>query len=161
MLLQLSLGWFVVICLFSVGAFLFSGLCVIGSSTFAAGIFLKGTSAMLPVMLLGRLLFGSGNGSLTSKDPATSVHCYQSCRSAICILFCMHHIRNEHCCWEKWWKPITVIMELHFLANSSDPFQISGLQDYSFEKFHMMTFNTGTPKLREIPIQCKVLYPIP
>ena len=52
---------------FSVGVFLFSFLCVLGSSTFAAGIFLKGTSYMLPIMLLGRLLFGSGNGSLTSK----------------------------------------------------------------------------------------------
>lgn len=47
------------------GVFLFSFLCVLGSSTFAAGAFLKGTSYMLPVMLLGRLLFGSGNGSLT------------------------------------------------------------------------------------------------
>jgi hypothetical protein len=51
----------------SVGLFLFSFLCVLGSSTFAAGIFFKGTSAMLPVMLIGRLLFGSGNGSLTSN----------------------------------------------------------------------------------------------
>lgn len=47
------------------GVFLFSFLCVLGSCTFAAGAFLKGTSYMLPVMLLGRLLFGSGNGSLT------------------------------------------------------------------------------------------------
>jgi hypothetical protein len=42
-------------------------LCVLGSSTFAASLFLKGTSAMFPLMLLGRLLFGSGNGSLTSE----------------------------------------------------------------------------------------------
>ncbi|CAC5422772.1 unnamed protein product [Mytilus coruscus] len=48
-----------------IGLFLFSFLCVLGSSTFAAGVFFKGTSAMLPVMLIGRLLFGSGNGSLT------------------------------------------------------------------------------------------------
>lgn len=48
-----------------VGVFLFSFLCVLGSSTFAAGAMLKGSSAMLPVMLIGRLLFGSGNGSLT------------------------------------------------------------------------------------------------
>lgn len=47
------------------GVFLFSFLCVLGSCTFAAGAFLKGTSYLLPVMLLGRLLFGSGNGSLT------------------------------------------------------------------------------------------------
>eukprot|EP00918_Siedleckia_nematoides_P078429 GHVU01171612.1.p1 GENE.GHVU01171612.1~~GHVU01171612.1.p1 ORF type:complete len:499 (+),score=35.82 GHVU01171612.1:29-1498(+) len=48
-----------------VGVFLFSGLCVLGSSTFALGIFFKGTSALLPIMLIGRLLFGAGNGSLT------------------------------------------------------------------------------------------------
>ncbi|XP_053394258.1 major facilitator superfamily domain-containing protein 1-like [Mercenaria mercenaria] len=48
-----------------VGLFLFSFLVVLGSSTFAAGAMLKGTKAMLPVMLLGRLLFGSGNGSMT------------------------------------------------------------------------------------------------
>lgn len=48
-----------------IGVFLFSFLCVLGSSTFAVGSMLKGTKYMLPVMLLGRLLFGSGNGSLT------------------------------------------------------------------------------------------------
>ncbi|XP_071952623.1 lysosomal dipeptide transporter MFSD1-like isoform X2 [Antedon mediterranea] len=48
-----------------VGLFLFSGLCLLGSCLFAIGSMLKGTSAMFPVMLLGRLLFGSGNGSLT------------------------------------------------------------------------------------------------
>ncbi|XP_022086175.1 major facilitator superfamily domain-containing protein 1-like isoform X3 [Acanthaster planci] len=47
-----------------VGLFLFSGLCLIGSSTFAGGAMLKGTKAMLPMMLIGRLIFGSGNGSL-------------------------------------------------------------------------------------------------
>jgi len=50
-----------------VGVFLFSLLCLIGSSVFAAGTYLRGTSAMLPILLLGRLLFGSGNGSLTSQ----------------------------------------------------------------------------------------------
>ncbi|XP_060594998.1 major facilitator superfamily domain-containing protein 1-like [Ruditapes philippinarum] len=48
-----------------IGLFLFSFLVVLGSSTFAVGAMLKGTKAMLPVMLLGRLLFGSGNGSMT------------------------------------------------------------------------------------------------
>ncbi|XP_064624959.1 major facilitator superfamily domain-containing protein 1-like [Lineus longissimus] len=47
------------------GVFLFSFLCVLGSSTFALGAYFRGTSALLPVMLIGRLLFGSGNGSLT------------------------------------------------------------------------------------------------
>ncbi|XP_077980947.1 lysosomal dipeptide transporter MFSD1-like isoform X2 [Glandiceps talaboti] len=48
-----------------IGLFLFSGLCLLGSSVFALGAMFKGTSAMLPIMLVGRLLFGSGNGSLT------------------------------------------------------------------------------------------------
>ncbi|XP_050401661.2 major facilitator superfamily domain-containing protein 1 [Patella vulgata] len=47
------------------GVFLFSFLCVVGSSTFAVGVMMKGTAAMLPLMLIGRLIFGSGNGSLT------------------------------------------------------------------------------------------------
>jgi len=51
----------------AVGVFIFSFLCLIGSSTFAAGAFLRGKPALLPVMLLGRLLFGSGNGALTSQ----------------------------------------------------------------------------------------------
>ncbi|XP_022086177.1 major facilitator superfamily domain-containing protein 1-like [Acanthaster planci] len=48
-----------------VGLFLFSGLCLIGSSAFAGGAMLKGTKAMFPIMLIGRLIFGSGNGSLS------------------------------------------------------------------------------------------------
>ncbi|XP_063962507.1 major facilitator superfamily domain-containing protein 1-like isoform X1 [Lytechinus pictus] len=48
-----------------VGLFLFSGLCLTGSCIFALGASFKGSSAMFPVMLFGRLLFGSGNGSLT------------------------------------------------------------------------------------------------
>jgi hypothetical protein len=49
--------------------FLFSFLCLGGSSVFAAGAMMKGTSAMLPLMLVGRLVFGSGNGSLTGIYP--------------------------------------------------------------------------------------------
>lgn len=48
-----------------IGLFLFSFLCVIGSSIFALGSMFRNTRAMLPLMLLGRLIFGSGNGSLT------------------------------------------------------------------------------------------------
>ncbi|XP_071495184.1 lysosomal dipeptide transporter MFSD1-like [Diadema antillarum] len=48
-----------------IGLFLFSGLCLLGSCMFALGAMFKGSAAMFPVMLLGRLLFGSGNGSLT------------------------------------------------------------------------------------------------
>ncbi|XP_051925389.1 major facilitator superfamily domain-containing protein 1 [Hippocampus zosterae] len=47
------------------GVFLFSSLCVLGSSLFALGSHFKGTPYLLPLMLTGRLLFGSGNGSLT------------------------------------------------------------------------------------------------
>ncbi|XP_013788173.1 major facilitator superfamily domain-containing protein 1-like [Limulus polyphemus] len=47
------------------GIFLFSSFCVLGSSIFALGAMFPGTSVLLPIMLLGRLLFGAGNGSLT------------------------------------------------------------------------------------------------
>ncbi|XP_040296587.1 major facilitator superfamily domain-containing protein 1-like [Bufo bufo] len=47
------------------GLFLFSSLTVVGSSIFALGSHFKGTPYLLPLMLTGRLLFGSGNGSLT------------------------------------------------------------------------------------------------
>nr|XP_046233254.1 major facilitator superfamily domain-containing protein 1-like [Scatophagus argus] len=47
------------------GVFLFSSLCVLGSSLFALGSHFKGTPYLLPLMLTGRLLYGSGNGSLT------------------------------------------------------------------------------------------------
>ncbi|EGD83363.1 major facilitator superfamily transporter domain-containing protein 1 [Salpingoeca rosetta] len=40
---------------------LFSGLCLVGASIFALGVSLK----LYPLMLCGRLIFGSGNGSLT------------------------------------------------------------------------------------------------
>ncbi|XP_067859392.1 lysosomal dipeptide transporter MFSD1 isoform X2 [Heptranchias perlo] len=49
-----------------VGIFLFSILVVLGSATFALGSHFKGTSYLLPLMLIGRLLFGSSNGSLIS-----------------------------------------------------------------------------------------------
>ncbi|CAH2307672.1 major facilitator superfamily domain-containing 1-like isoform X1 [Pelobates cultripes] len=47
------------------GLFLFSFLTVLGSAIFALGSHFKGTPYLLPLMLTGRLLFGSGNGSLT------------------------------------------------------------------------------------------------
>lgn len=56
---------------FTVGVFLFSFLCVLGSSLFALGSHFKGSPYLLPLMLTGRLLFGSGNGSLTSKRNIT------------------------------------------------------------------------------------------
>uniref|UniRef100_T1ITK3 Lysosomal dipeptide transporter MFSD1 n=1 Tax=Strigamia maritima TaxID=126957 RepID=T1ITK3_STRMM len=48
-----------------VGAFLFSSLTVIGAALFAGGAMMKGTAYLLPLMVIGRLLFGAGNGSLT------------------------------------------------------------------------------------------------
>lgn len=60
------------VCLSAVGVFLFSSLCVLGSSLFALGSHFKGTPYLLPLMLTGRLLFGSGNGSLTSKGLAVN-----------------------------------------------------------------------------------------
>lgn len=50
-----------------VGCFLFSGLVLSGSAVFALGAHFKGEPALFPIMLIGRLLFGAGNGSLTSK----------------------------------------------------------------------------------------------
>ncbi|XP_075755096.1 lysosomal dipeptide transporter MFSD1-like [Pelodiscus sinensis] len=47
------------------GVFFFSFLTVLGSCIFALGSHFKGTPYLLPLMLTGRLLFGSGNGSLT------------------------------------------------------------------------------------------------
>ncbi|XP_061911872.1 major facilitator superfamily domain-containing protein 1-like isoform X1 [Entelurus aequoreus] len=47
------------------GVFLFSFLCVSGSSLFALGSHFRGTPYLLPLMLTGRFLFGSGNGSLS------------------------------------------------------------------------------------------------
>ncbi|XP_010130982.1 PREDICTED: major facilitator superfamily domain-containing protein 1-like, partial [Buceros rhinoceros silvestris] len=47
------------------GVFVFSLLTVLGSSLFALGSHFKGSPYLLPLMLTGRLLFGSGNGSLT------------------------------------------------------------------------------------------------
>ena len=49
----------------SIGLFLFSFLCLTGSSIFTVGSMLYGSSAMFPLMLVGRLMFGSGNGALT------------------------------------------------------------------------------------------------
>ena len=49
----------------SIGLFLFSFLCLLGCSIFTVGSMLYGSSAMFPLMLVGRLIFGSGNGSLT------------------------------------------------------------------------------------------------
>ncbi|XP_063286681.1 major facilitator superfamily domain-containing protein 1-like [Pelobates fuscus] len=46
------------------GLFLFSLLTVLGSALFALGSHFKGTPYLLPLMLTGRLLLGSGNGSL-------------------------------------------------------------------------------------------------
>ncbi|RMX44324.1 hypothetical protein pdam_00018870 [Pocillopora damicornis] len=48
-----------------IGALLFSSMCLAGTSVFAIGLYFKGGSAMFPIFLLGRILFGSGNGSLT------------------------------------------------------------------------------------------------
>uniref|UniRef100_A0A8C5WLC3 Lysosomal dipeptide transporter MFSD1 n=1 Tax=Leptobrachium leishanense TaxID=445787 RepID=A0A8C5WLC3_9ANUR len=46
------------------GLLLFSFMTVLGSAIFALGSHFKGTPYLLPLMLTGRLLFGSGNGTL-------------------------------------------------------------------------------------------------
>lgn len=62
------------------GAFLFSSLCVFGSLLFALGSHFKGTPYLLLLMLLGRLFFGAGNGSLTGK-PACQRVCVRTPRN--------------------------------------------------------------------------------
>lgn len=42
----------------TVGALLFSSMCLAGTSVFAIGLYFKGGSAMFPIFLLGRILFG-------------------------------------------------------------------------------------------------------
>lgn len=52
-----------------IGALLFSFMCLAGTSVFAVGLYFKGGAAMFPLFLLGRIMFGSGNGALTSTVP--------------------------------------------------------------------------------------------
>nr|XP_057917161.1 major facilitator superfamily domain-containing protein 1-like isoform X2 [Doryrhamphus excisus]XP_057917162.1 major facilitator superfamily domain-containing protein 1-like isoform X2 [Doryrhamphus excisus] len=47
------------------GVLLFSSLCVLGSTLFALGSHFRGSPYLLPLMLTGRFVFGSGNGSLS------------------------------------------------------------------------------------------------
>ena len=68
----------------AVGVFLFSFLCVLGSSLFALGSHFTGTPYLLPLMLTGRLLFGSGNGSLTSMSASHQSNLFCSDTSEEC-----------------------------------------------------------------------------
>lgn len=84
-----------ILCLPSaVGVFLFSFLCVLGSSLFALGSHFKGTPYLLPLMLTGRLLFGSGNGSLTSKATALQPFTVQL---KTCVLKLLTHLPLVSC----------------------------------------------------------------
>lgn len=62
---------------YAAGIYLFSLTCVIGSSLFALGSHFKGAPCMLPLMLIGRLLFGSASlalsGTMTSQDLETLI----------------------------------------------------------------------------------------
>lgn len=60
-----------------IGALVFSGLCVVGSAIFASGYFLKGKSTMLVLFLIGRLIFGAGNGSLTIAQNRISAYWFE------------------------------------------------------------------------------------
>ncbi|KAF8794976.1 Major facilitator superfamily like protein [Argiope bruennichi] len=72
-----------------VGALFFSSLCVIGSCVFALGTHYRGTAYMIPLMLVGRLVFGAGNGSLTIvQNRITS--------------FCWYKIYIMDRCWSLW-----------------------------------------------------------
>ena len=60
-----------------VGALIFSSLCVIGSIIFATAYFFKGKKAMFVLFLLGRLVFGAGNGSLTIAQNKVSAFWFE------------------------------------------------------------------------------------
>ncbi|TNN38438.1 Major facilitator superfamily domain-containing protein 1 [Liparis tanakae] len=82
------------------GVFLFSFLCVLGSSLFALGSHFKGTPYLLPLLLTGRLVFGSGNGSLTSKAaPSQRFLLSERCSSSSALLtvlpLCLQVVQNR------------------------------------------------------------------
>lgn len=87
--------WVLVSPLSAVGVFLFSFLCVLGSSLFALGSHFKGTPYLLPLMLTGRLLFGSGNGSLTSKAAVPTPRPVVSSQSSVSKLLCRLRSRQS------------------------------------------------------------------
>lgn len=62
----------------TVGVLLFSFLCLLGTSTFAVGAMLKDTDAMFPLMLAGRLIFGSGGGSLTIVQSTVTAYWFRN-----------------------------------------------------------------------------------
>lgn len=49
------------------GLYVFSLVCLLGASLFALGSHFEGTPHLLPLMLLGRFLFGSGSIALLGK----------------------------------------------------------------------------------------------
>jgi MFS family permease len=62
----------------AIGLFLFSVLCLTGSTIFTVGTMMSyESSAMFPLMLLGRLMFGSGNGSLTVVQNRLTAYWFQ------------------------------------------------------------------------------------
>ncbi|XP_063399229.1 major facilitator superfamily domain-containing protein 1-like [Mytilus trossulus] len=61
-----------------VGLLLFSFLCLLGTSLFAVGTMLKDTSAMFPLMLTGRLIFGSGGGALTVVQSTVTAYWFKN-----------------------------------------------------------------------------------
>lgn len=57
---------------------MFSALCVLGSSLFALGSHFKGTPYLLPLMLIGRLIFGLGSVSLVGKATLHKSYTYSA-----------------------------------------------------------------------------------
>ncbi|VDH94613.1 Hypothetical predicted protein [Mytilus galloprovincialis] len=55
-----------------------SFLCLLGTSLFAIGTMLKDTSAMFPLMLTGRLIFGSGGGALTVVQSTVTAYWFKN-----------------------------------------------------------------------------------
>jgi MFS family permease len=71
------------------GLFLFSFMCVLGASIFALGA----TVNMFSIMLLGRLIFGTGNGSLTVVQNRVSTFWFKGKELALAFGFTLSFSR--------------------------------------------------------------------
>ncbi|XP_062509561.1 major facilitator superfamily domain-containing protein 1-like isoform X2 [Corticium candelabrum] len=71
------------------GLFLFSFMCVLGSSVFSLGA----TFNLFPIMLLGRLIFGTGNGSLTVVQNRVSTFWFKGKELALAFGFTLSFSR--------------------------------------------------------------------
>lgn len=88
-----------------VGLLLFSFLCLLGTAVFAVGAMLRKTEAMFPLMLAGRLIFGTGGGSLTIVQSTVTAYWFRNkelafafaCKTAISrVASVLNFLFSEH-----------------------------------------------------------------